>query len=257
MDIEWQQCTKNLQTATRLMDKAPGSDLYLLPEMFSTGFVTDHIDIADHSDEDHVADHSDEALSWMKQQSHQRDAAICGSVATKAEDGTYRNRLYFVKPDGSVIFYDKHHLFTYGGEDKTYTAGLHRTIVEWRGIRILPLVCYDLRFPVWSRNNAPANEEGIPYDLCLYVASWPSSRQDAWNTLLRARAIENQCYVVGVNRIGSDPNCTYQGGTQIIDAYGRIVASCPDNEPSTITTTLDMERLRLFRHKFPVLNDAD
>lgn len=248
MDIEWQQSQTNLQAAARLMDEAPGSDLYVLPEMFSTGFAIEP---------DGIADECNETLNWMIQQSHQRDAAICGSVATKAEDGTYRNRLYFVRPDGSVSFYDKHHLFTYGGEDKTYTAGQQRIIIEWRGVRILPLVCYDLRFPVWSRNNAPIAEDAQPYDLCLYVASWPSSRHDVWNTLLHARAIENQCYVVGVNRIGTDPNCRYTGGTQAIDAYGRILASCPDNQPSTITIDTDMERLRLFRDKFPVLNDAD
>lgn len=247
MDIEWQQRSKNLQTASRLMDDVPGSELYILPEMFSTGFVTDP---------DGMVDECDEELKWMKQQAHQRDAAICGSVATKAEDGTFRNRLYFVKPDGSVSLYDKHHLFTYGGEDKTYTAGQQRTIIEWHGFRILPLVCYDLRFPVWSRN-LPSTKDGSYYDVCIYVASWPSSRQDAWQTLLRARAIENQCYVLGINRIGNDPNCTYQGGTQIIDAYGRIFVSCPDNEQSTITATLDMERLQRFRTKFPVLNDAD
>lgn len=248
MDIRWAQTTANLTAAQQLMDEAIDSDLYVLPEMFSTGYVTNPFDIADGSEE---------TLNWMKKQSRQRDAAICGSVSTKTEDGTYHNRLYFVKPDGSVSFYDKHHLFAYGGENKTYTAGQQRIIVLWRGVRILPLVCYDLRFPVWSRNNAPVSENNTPYDLCIYVASWPSSRHEAWNTLLRARAIENQCYVVGVNRIGTDPNCGYIGGTQVIDAYGRIIDYCPDNKPSTISTDIELVSLHLFRDKFPVLKDAD
>lgn len=256
MNIEWAMPEANRAEASRLMDEAQGSDLYVLPEMFDTGFITEKPENLEYLENQGKNNHST-TLSYLLAQARQRNAAICGSISTKDEDGTFRNRLYFVRPDGEVSFYDKHHLFTYGGEDKHYKPGNHRLIVEWRGVRILPLVCYDLRFPVWSRNNAPKSEDGKHYDLCLYVASWPSSRQEVWNTLLRARAIENQCYIAGVNRIGNDPACQYTGGTQAIDAYGRIVSACPDNKPSTITLDLDMQRLQQFRDKFPVLNDAD
>lgn len=259
MDIEWTNRKTNLQTAARLMDDALDSGLYVLPEMFDTGFMTERLDKSDKTkkQESPKKQETPPTLTFLLDQSRQRNAAICGSISTQVEDGSFRNRLYFVKPDGTYSTYDKHHLFTYGGEDKQYTAGDHRIIVEWQGVRILPLVCYDLRFPVWSRNNAPTNEDGKLYDLCLYIASWPASRQEVWNTLLRARAIENQCYVVGVNRIGTDPTCRYQGGTQTIDAYGRIMSACPDNQASTITLDLDMQRLQQFREKFPVLKDAD
>lgn len=162
----------------------------------------------------------------------------------------YRNRFYFVRPDGSVAHYDKHHLFSYGGEQQHYTAGQERVVVEWGGIRFLLQVCYDLRFPVWSRNRAD-------YDCTLYVASWPTSRQAAWTTLLHARAIENQCYVLGANRVGTDPACTYSGGSVIIDPYGRDLAACPCNEECAAVAELDMDALRAFRKKFPVLNDRD
>lgn len=256
MDIEWRNRSQNLQTATRLMDQAPGSDLYVLPEMFDTGFITKRPDAIDNIETTEAIE-THPTLTYLLNQARQRDAAICGSISTQADDGSFRNRLYFVKPDGTYSTYDKHHLFTYGGEDKYYKAGQRRIIVEWRGVRILPLVCYDLRFPVWSRNNAPANEDGKHYDLCLYVASWPASRHDVWATLLSARAIENQCYVIGVNRIGTDPNCRYTGGTQAVNPYGRPMAACPDNLESTITVNIDTERLSLFRQKFPVLMDGD
>ena len=162
----------------------------------------------------------------------------------------FYNRLYFVRPDGSVEHYDKRHLFTYGGEDKHFTRGNRRVVVAWRGVRLLLEVCYDLRFPVWSRNRGD-------YDAALYVASWPKSRVEAWSTLLRARAIENQCYVVGVNRIGEDPNCEYCGCSAIIDPYGRTLAECERDKECLAEAELDMEALRAFRAKFPVLRDAD
>lgn len=244
MDIVWGDIAANCETASAAIDSASGSDLYILPEMWSTGFATEPKDVAD-----------DKLLSlrWMKQKADSINAAIVGSVATMCEDGSYRNRLYFVKPgkDTNAAYYDKRHLFTYGGEDKRYTAGDERVIVEWRGVRFLLQVCYDLRFPVFSRN------KGCAYDAAIYVASWPKSRINAWRTLIRARAIENQCYVLAVDRIGNDPVCEYCGGTEIIDAYGRTVEACPDGTASTITVTLDIDSLAAFRRKFPVLNDAD
>ena len=146
--------------------------------------------------------------------------------------------------------YDKRHLFSYGHEDQFFTPGTQRTIVEYQGVRILLEICYDLRFPVWSRNRKD-------YDMIIYVANWPTSRMSVWNTLLRARAIENQCFVAGVNRVGHDPVCDYSGGSMLIDAYGKVVADCGTEQPCCKCAEIDMERLLAFRKKFPVLDDAD
>lgn len=250
-DIVWGNPAANQAKAEALLRGTPKSDVYVLPEMFSTGFATEPEGIAE-------ADKS--SLTWMQRMAHEFDAAICGSVATEQHCAaysdltgkTYYNRFYFVTPDGKCSHYDKRHLFSYGGEHLHYTCGQNRTIVEFRGVRFLLQVCYDLRFPVFSRNTPNS-----PYDIALYVASWPTSRIKVWNTLLHARAIENQCYVAGVNRIGSDNQCQYSGGTMLIDAYGRTVAECPENKETSITANLDIEALHAFRKKFPVLNDAD
>lgn len=244
-DIEWGNPSRNIQLNQDLLNKAPHSDLYVLPEMWSTGFVTDPAT-------EGITDGSTE-LQWMQQMALHLQAAVAGSVAVRAEDGTYRNRFYFVTPQ-DVTYYDKHHLFTYGGEHHRYTSGHDRVIAEWRGIRFLLMVCYDLRFPIFSRNSASGSDA---YDCALYVASWPQSRIQAWRTLLLARAIENQCYVAGVNRVGQDPACQYCGGTMAIDPYGRIIQSCPDGILSTVTFDIDIEALRAFRRKFPVLEDRD
>lgn len=243
-DIIWADPAANQQAAERQMAAAPKSDLYLLPEMWSTGFATQPEGIAE-SDES--------SLRWMKRMAQQLDAAIAGSIATEI-DGRYYNRFYFVKPTGEVTHYDKRHLFTYGGEHRHYTAGTEKVIVSWRGVRFLLQVCYDLRFPIFARNAAQGEEA---YDVALYVASWPTSRREPWDLLLRARAIENQAYVCGVNRIGQDPACTYNGGTCFIDAYGHTLQACPDGKESFITCTLEMEKLNAFRQKFPVLGDRD
>lgn len=242
MDIAWGDIAANIGTASQMIDATPGSDLYVLPEMWSTGFA---------AQPEGIADAEERSLRWMQQKADSTGAAIAGSVATQCPDGTCRNRFYFVKPGGDVAFYDKRHLFSYAGEDKHYTPGQERTIVEWRGVRFLLQVCYDLRFPCFARNRNCA------YDAILYVASWPASRIEPWRILLRARAIENQCYVLAVNRIGSDQACTYVGGTELIDAYGRLVQACPDGASGTLTAELDMAALSAFRRKFPVLEDAD
>lgn len=244
-DILWADPSANIRLNEQLLLDAPKSDLYVLPEMWSTGFVTSPA-------EAHIADGATE-LQWMQQMAKRLDAAIAGSVAIQAEDGTYRNRFYFVTPEHTT-HYDKHHLFTYGGEHKRYTAGQERVVAEWRGVRFLLMVCYDLRFPTYSRN-IPREEGG--YDCALYVASWPTPRVEAWRTLLLARAIENQCYVCGVNRVGTDPTCQYCGGTAAIDPYGKYIEACPDGAEGTITFTLDLDALQAFREKFPVLKDRD
>ncbi len=242
-DIVWGNPAENIRLNEERLLQAPKSDLYVLPEMWSTGFVTQPA-------EAHVGDGTQE-LQWMQRMAVRLDAAVAGSVALKDVDGTYRNRFYFVTPEG-VSFYDKHHLFTYGGEHKHYTAGKERVVVEWRGVRFLLMVCYDLRFPIFSRN-VPREEGG--YDCALYVASWPTPRVEAWRTLLLARAIENQCYVCGVNRVGTDPACQYCGGTAAIDPYGRLIEACADGSESSLTFAIDLPALQAFREKFPVLRD--
>ncbi len=240
-DIVWANPAQNRQRAEQAILGQPGSDLYVLPEMWSTGFATKPTEIAEAEE--------GETLRWMKEMAARTDAALAGSVAIHAADGSYRNRLYFVKPLGQVAYYDKHHLFSFGGENLHYTAGNVRTVVEWRGVRFLLMVCYDLRFPIWSRNRDD-------YDAIIYVASWPTQRMLAWRTLLRARAIENQCYVLGVNRVGYDPQCLYSGGTAIIDPYGRD-QECPDGEEAALTGTLDIAFLRHYQEKFPQLRERD
>lgn len=179
-----------------------------------------------------------------------RQCAICGSLAALAADGTLRNRFYFVKPDGEFDYYDKRHLFTYGGENKHYAPGERRVVVGYKGIRFLLLTCYDLRFPVWARNRGD-------YDAIIITANWPESRQHVWDALTKARAIENQCYVIAANRTGCDPNCHYTGGSVIIDAKGHTVTQAKGQAAQTITADIDIEALHTFRCKFPVLDDRD
>lgn len=244
-DIVWGNPTENMRLNEAELLKAPQSDVYVLPEMWSTGFVTRPAEAG-------IGDGSAE-LQWMQRMACQLDAAIAGSVALQDSEGCYRNRFYFVTPQ-QVFYYDKHHLFTYGGEHLRYTPGQERVVVEWRGVRFLLMVCYDLRFPIFSRNE-PRQQGG--YDCALYVASWPTPRVEAWRTLLLARAIENQCYVCGVNRVGTDPSCAYCGGTAAISPYGQLIEACADHQESTITLSLDLPALQAFREKFPVLNDRD
>ncbi len=248
-NIEWANPKVNASHIEAAILATPKSNLYVLPEMWSTGFAIQPEDIAESENSN--------SLHWMQKMANRLDAAIAGSIVIKSdEDGSYRNRLYFVKPQKCTsyviqcTYYDKHHLFTYGGEHLHYTQGKDRIVVEWRGVRFLLLICYDLRFPIWSRNNED-------YDCILYVASWPKQRIAVWNSLLIARAIENQCYVAGVNRVGKDPNCQYCGGTQLIDPYGHITEQAETDKEMTLTGTIDMEALNAFRNKFPVLKDRD
>ena len=262
MDIAWEAPEANRKTAERLMLSAERSDVYVLPEMWNTGVTTQPMGIASPVpsegggkrplDEANVSP----SLEWMQRMANELDAAVCGSIAVHPTDGTYRNRLYFVTPceivNGKLSnckWYDKHHLFSYGGETEHYTPGSEYVSVDWRGVRFHLSICYDLRFPLWLRNR-----DG--YDVLICVASWPSVRTHAWQVLLGARAIENQCYVLGVNRIGKDPTCEYSGGTSVVDPFG-FATTCPDNEAYALTQTLDLKRLKAFRDKFPVLKEKD
>ena len=240
-DIHWNEPGRNRERATELIESSPKVDLIVLPEMFTTGFATVPEGIAEAANTD--------TLAWMQDTSARQNAAIAGSVATE-EDGKYYNRFYFVKPDGTYTVYNKRHLFTFAGEDKHYEAGEERIIVEWRGWRILLQVCYDLRFPVFARNRGD-------YDMILYVANWPTVRIHPWNTLLRARAIENVCYVAGINRTGVDPYVSYSGGTALIDFKGETAAETAWNSEEAVCCEVDQEALIQFRNKFPALNDAD
>lgn len=239
-DIVWGNPAENRLRLKQQIEAQAGADLYVLTEMWSTGFATNP---------EGVAERDEASLQWMKDMAVQQQAAIAGSLAIE-QDGSFHNRLYFVKPDGEVEYYDKRHLFSYGGEDKYYSPGTERVVVEWKGVRFLLTVCYDLRFPVWMRWSDD-------YDAILCVANWPTVRIDSWQTLLRARAIENQCYVVGVNRVGKDPNCDYCGCSAIINPYGQTIAECEKDKECSMEAVFDMEKLNAYRVKFPALKEKD
>ena len=267
-DIQWADPVANREALGPALLACRESDLCVLPEMWPTGFLTEPEEAGTRDQQENIL--------WLQSMADSMNCALVGSMATKTEEGEWRNRLHFIRPYQEPLFYDKRHLFTYGGEHTRYTRGESRLTVEWRGVRFLPLICYDLRFPLWSRNStsadslfptrhitereemqAQAADDGTEYDVLMYVASWPDSRRHAWRSLLVARAIENQCYVCGVNRVGNDPACYCSGGTLAVDPYGNIMAEAKDHQQDTLTIELDMERLRHFRKKFPVGKDAD
>jgi predicted amidohydrolase len=223
------------------------TDLIVLPEMFTTGFTMDAQAVAEPMNLT--------TFRWLKQMAAQTRAVVTGSYVVK-EKNSYFNRLIWMQPDGQFDSYDKRHLFRMAGEDGIYTAGEQRLIKEWKGWRICPLICYDLRFPVWSRNRTEASTD-FAYDLLLYVANWPAPRRTAWNTLLQARAIENLSYVAGVNRVGEDGNGhVYTGDSALIDFKGDVLFRQTDRE-AIHQQTLSLDDLRTFREKFPANLDAD
>lgn len=243
LDLVWEDPQANRSKIDEWLKKINGkTDVVFLPEMFTTGFsmsATVHAETMD-----------GETIGWMKQKSAEHQVALCGSLMI-ADQGQYLNRLVFVEPSGVVHTYDKRHLFTIGHEQQRYTKGTARIVFEYKGWRICPLICYDLRFPVWARNR---ND----YDLLLYVANWPQSRADVWKTLLRARAIENQAFVAGVNRIGVDGNLVaYSGNSQLIGPRGNVISEITDHHKGIVTAGFSYSELQKFRTDFPVLNDAD
>ena len=258
-DIKWADPDANQKALESALLSSEKADLYVLPEMWNTGFLA--VNNENENQNEKLSPFTFHLSPFTLQELARRfDAAIAGSMDVE-EDGKRYNRFYFVTPT-DIYTYDKRHLFSYAGEDKNFTAGKERTIVEWRGMKFLLQVCYDLRFPCFSRNNLKLETrnqkpQGSLYDAIIYVANWPDSRRKVWDVLLQARALENQCFVVGVNRVGDDPNCHYDGGSAIIDAKGKILAQVPDNTAATATAILDMESLNVFRKKFPVLHDAD
>jgi predicted amidohydrolase len=220
---------------------AEPADLVVLPELFTTGFTTEVATYAETM--------TGSAVTWMREAAEREQVTLTGSLLIE-EDGNYYNRLIWMPPDGQLSYYDKRHLFRMGDEHKYYTPGKERLIVTLNGWRICPLICYDLRFPVWSRNRQD-------YDLLIYVANWPAKRQEIWRTLLQARAIENQCYVIGVNRIETDGNnIRYNGGSALIDFVGQVLVSRFDAS-LVRTVELDYKELADYRESFPAYLDAD
>lgn len=230
------------------------TDLVILPETFTSGFSNDAIDNAETMD--------GPTVEWMRAQAVRLGAAVTGSVQVREGNGPHSgkvfNRMLFATPDGQLHQYDKRHLFRYAREHERYAAGRERLTLDWKGWRICPLVCYDLRFPVYSRNRFDVERPGQPdYDLALYVANWPAARAYAWKTLLRARAIENLCYVAGLNRVGTDGNgIHYSGDSAVIDFLGHPASECTDEEV-VVTTTLQAAQLALHRERFPAMLDGD
>lgn len=225
------------------------TDLVILPETFTSGFSNDAIGDAETVD--------GPTLAWMREHAADIDAAITGSVQIQ-EGGDVFNRMFWVTPDGAVQHYDKRHLFRYAREHERYAAGRDRLTVEWKGWRICPLVCYDLRFPVFARNRYDVERpDALDFDLQIFVANWPAVRSYAWKTLLRARAIENLCYVAGLNRVGRDGNdIEYSGDSAVIDFLGDAASECGENEVVSTTTLLGAE-LEAHRARFPAMLDGD
>ncbi len=240
----WEQPVENrAQLAAKMAPLQGRTDLVVLPEMFATGFSMRAAELGEPMDGPTVA--------WMQEQATQLNAAITGSFIC-IENGLFYNRLVWVQPDGGVHYYNKRHLFSLAAEHQTFTPGTERLMVEWKGWRICPLVCYDLRFPVWSRNEADR-----PYDLLLYIANWPQTRSLHWRSLLQARAIENQAFVAGVNIIGTDGNqLVYGGDSAIIDFSGQHLCQISHCE-GVFTTELSLGKLSTYRQQLPFLEDGD
>lgn len=249
--LEWEDKIKNLSHIESLLAvEKPQTDLIILPEMFSTGFSMNALKLAETS--------SGETLKWMRKIAKAYTCVVTGSFITE-EAGKYYNRLYWVSENGAVSTYDKRHLFSFANEEAHYSAGDQRLIVNLKGWRICPLICYDLRFPVWSRN-ADNSEFSVPhvYDLLIYVANWPEAREKPWSNLLEARAHENQVFVAGVNRIGKDGNgIDHSGASAIYSPKGDKISKTLVHQESVETVSLSFKELDDFRMKFTVWKDKD
>jgi len=241
-DILWEKTTQNLEHLSEKIKNIRNSDLILLPEMFSTGFSMNVSELAE--------DWNGITFNWMKEIARKSSSVIMGSIIFK-ENNNYFNRLIAVFPDLSYSYYDKRHLFKLGEEHKFYKPGNLSKSVTINGWKIRMLICYDLRFPVWSRNTDD-------YDLVVYLANWPASRIYAWKSLLKARAIENQAYVIGVNRTGNDGNSIrYSGESLIVDPIGKLLNKPLKNSETIIEAELKLNSLKRLRKKFPVLSDRE
>ena len=242
--LYWGDRTKNLKNIESKLQGVE-TDLIVLPEMFSTGFITSKLY--------NVAELMyGPTFTWMLKTASKLNAAVVGSVIIR-DNNEYFNRLIWMQPNGDFKTYDKRHLFRMGDEDKQFSMGKERTIVSLKGWNFLPLICYDLRFPVWSRNKFVKDK--YEYDAIIYIANFPEQRRHDWNSLLVARAIENQSYVIGVNRVGSDKNNTYKGDSSIIDPYGKPIIVLQKDKTETIT--LNYSDVESYRRSFQVGLDWD
>lgn len=251
-NIFWEDKSANLaMLEEKIRGISDNTEIVILPEMFSTGFSMNAAALAETMEGPTVL--------WMKKMASSRNVIVCGSVIIE-DNGNYFNRLIWMLPNGQFGLYDKRHRFAYAGEDQKYSNGSRRLIASVKGWKINLLVCYDLRFPVWSRQHLTRNDAGelIPeYDVLIYVANWPERRNMAWKTLLQARAIENQCYVVGVNRIGDDANdIYYNGDSTILDPLGNVIWQ-QARDSAEFTYTLDQQKLLDVRRQFPFWKDGD
>lgn len=242
-DLKWEDKSANLAHLSSLLDSAaPESGIVVLPEMFTTAFSMNPSALAESMD--------GPAVSWMMDKAAAGGYAICGSLII-GDEGKFYNRMLFVTPDGHVTFYDKRHLHSMSGEHTVYSRGNKRVVVTYREFSFNLQVCYDLRFPVWSRNRGDT-------DVIIYSANWPNVRSSAWKALLVARAIENQCYVIGVNRVGQNPDGTaYTGDSAIIGPKGELLASLEPGAEGVVSTMLSLEALEKYRTDMPVWRDAD
>ncbi|MCC6460965.1 MAG: amidohydrolase [Saprospiraceae bacterium] len=243
--LHWENPAANRRLLAAMLQPLAGhTDLVLLPEMFTTGFSMNAATLAEPLD--------GPTRHWMQEQAHGLGAALAGSFIC-LDNGQFFNRLVFMRPDGQLEYYDKRHLFSLAHEHETFSPGQERQVFEWQGWRIWPLICYDLRFPVWSRQ--PPGAE--PFDLLLYVANWPARRAHHWRSLLLARAIENQCFVAGSNIVGTDGNgLEYTGDSGIIDFSGQQICHI-SSRPGQYTAELSLADLKQYRQNLPFLNDAD
>jgi predicted amidohydrolase len=246
-DLYWKDKTANMANLEeKLMNLEYEADLIILPEMFNTGFTMDAHEVGEPM--------NFTTTKWMKQMAAQMNAVVAGSIVVE-EKGSFYNRLLWVSPDGKVDFYDKRHLFRMADEDAHFDMGRQRKVFEWKGWKIMPQICYDLRFPLWSRNRVNDNE--LEYDLIFYVASWPSPRSNAWDILLKARAVENLSYSIGVNRVGEDGNgILYSGHSAAYDFKGETMVFLANKE-EILWVDLDKNSLQDFRTKFPAWKDSD
>lgn len=247
-DLRWEDPFANLEHFSELLKEVPvGTDLVLLPETFNTAFPVDPARFAETTD--------GPTMNWMQTKAQELNAVICGTMLLNL-DGHYHNSLVWMRPDGSYELYHKRHTFTIGGETLPVERGSEPLIVELNGWRIKLMICYDIRFPVWSRNHY--QDGRYEYDLGIYLANFPASRMDVWYTLLQARAIENQAYFIGVNRVGDDPEGVhYDGSSQVLNARGETISMAMPEMEAVVPCVLDYEKLRAFREKFPVGKDWD
>jgi len=249
--LNWENIQSNLDMFSHKIDsiKAGSSDLIILPEMFSTGFSMNTKSLA--VETDHYT------FEWMQALASLKKCAVCGSVMIK-EDDQYYNRFVFVDEKGKKMFYDKKHLFRMGNEHKHYASGTKNIVIKYKGWNIRPMICYDLRFPAWSYNRILKKTNTLEFDVLIYVANWPERRSEAWSQLLIARAIENQCFVAGVNRIGKDGNgVEHSGNSAVIDPLGKQISKTKANKESIETVILSAKLIDTWRKQFPVFMDAD